>query len=227
MNKRQRKYFGKAAILAMVAASIPFTACSYLDSLLPHDPSDDDPIQISSSSKAKSSSSVATPAGEFQTWYGYNGEPQIQTGLANDTETAGYWYSFSDEMDGGLSKILWPVEPGNEYSNEAMDPILASSLKAVAGNAQIPAGYETGIHMFGTDAAFNLNSLYDWNNEAASVFVYFKTDNQAASPASTAGSNFTAGNLALSGVAGLGLGAALSAIVMGLNKKKKGKTDAA
>ena len=70
MNKRQRKYFGKAAILAMVAASIPFTACSYLDSLLPHDPSDDDPIQISSSSKAKSSSSVATPSGEFQTWYG-------------------------------------------------------------------------------------------------------------------------------------------------------------
>lgn len=124
MNKRQRKYFGKAAILAMVAASIPFTACSYLDSLLPHDPSDDDPIQISSSSKAKSSSSVATPSGEFQTWYGYNGEPQIQTGLANDTETAGYWYSFSDEMDGGHSKILWPVEPGNEYSNEAMDPII-------------------------------------------------------------------------------------------------------
>lgn len=111
--------------------------------------------------------------------------------------------------------------------NEAMDPILASSLKAVVDNTQIPAGYKTGIHMFGTDAAFNLNSIYDWNNDAPSVFVYFKTDTEAVSPASTAGSNFTAGNLALSGVAGLGLGAALSAIVMGLNKKKKGKTNAA
>lgn len=111
--------------------------------------------------------------------------------------------------------------------NEAMDPILASSLKAVAGNAQIPAGYETGIHMFGTDAAFNLNSLYDWNNEAASVFVYFKTDNQAASSASTAGSNFTAGNLALSGVAGLALGAVVTALAMSLTKKKKEKPAAA
>ena len=111
--------------------------------------------------------------------------------------------------------------------NEAMEPILASSLKAVAGNTQIPAGYKTGIHMFGTDAAFNLNSIYDWNSDAPSVFVYFKTDTEAASSASTAGSNFTAGNLALSGVVGLGLGAALSAIVMGLKKKKSGKTDAA
>ena len=111
--------------------------------------------------------------------------------------------------------------------NEAMEPIIASSLKAVVDNTQIPAGYKTGIHMFGTDAAFNLNSIYDWNSDAPSVFVYFKTDTEAVSPASTAGSNFTAGNLALSGVAGLGLGAALSAIVMGLNKKKKGKTDAA
>ncbi|MBO7549855.1 MAG: hypothetical protein J6T77_07790, partial [Clostridia bacterium] len=55
---------------------------------------------------------------------------------------------------------------------ELMEPILASSLKVVVGNAQIPAGYETGLHMFGSDAAFNLNSsLYDWNNDAPSVYV--------------------------------------------------------
>ena len=100
--------------------------------------------------------------------------------------------------------------------NEVMDPILASSLKVVVGKTDIPAGYETGIHMFGSDAAFNLNSsLYDWNNDAESVYVYFQTDDTAVG---TTGSNFTVGTLALSGGAGLALGSVVTAIIM---KKKK------
>ena len=103
--------------------------------------------------------------------------------------------------------------------NEVMDPILASSLKVVVDNAQIPAGYTTGIHMFGSDAAFNLNSsLYDWNDSAPSVYVYFKTDD---STASTTGANFTAGSLALAGGAGLVLGAAITAIASATIKKKE------
>ena len=101
--------------------------------------------------------------------------------------------------------------------NEAMGPILASSLKAVVNDNQLPAGYETGIHMFGSDAAFNLNSsLYDWNNDAPSVFVYFRTEDSAAG---AAGANFTVGTLALSGGGGLVIGAAATAILM--KKKKK------
>ncbi len=108
--------------------------------------------------------------------------------------------------------------------NEAMEPILASSLKVVVDNAQIPAGYTTGIHMFGTDAAFNLNSsLYDWNDSAPSVYVYFKTDNSAAS---TAGSNFTGGTLALAGGAGVALGAVITALAM-TSKRKKTESKAA
>ena len=107
---------------------------------------------------------------------------------------------------------------------DLMEPILASSLKVVTGSAQIPAGYETGIHMFGTDAAFNLNSsLYDWNNEATSVYVYFNSDDTAVS---TTGSDFTGGALALSGGAGFVLGAALSAIAFNV-KKKKSRTETA
>ncbi len=106
--------------------------------------------------------------------------------------------------------------------NEAMKPILASSLKVVVGNTDIPAGYETGIHMFGSSSAFNLNSeLYDWNKSAPSVFVYFKTDSAAA--ASTSGSNFTAGNLAIAGGAGLVLGAVISALAVSAAGKKKSK----
>ena len=100
---------------------------------------------------------------------------------------------------------------------ELMEPILASSLKVVVDNAQMPAGYETGIHMFGSDAAFNLNSsLYDWNNDAPSVYVYFQTDEVGS--ASAAGTNFSGGALALSGGAGLAIGSVVTALFM---RKKK------
>ena len=103
--------------------------------------------------------------------------------------------------------------------NEAMQPILANSLKVVVDDAQMPAGYTTGIHMFGTEAAFNLNSgLYDWNDSAPSVYVYFKTDDSAAS---TTGANFSTGTLALSGSVGIALGAVITALVLKAKRKPK------
>ncbi len=112
--------------------------------------------------------------------------------------------------------------------NEAMSPILASSLKVVVGDTTVPQGYETGIHMFGEKAAFNLNNkLYCWNQKATSVMVYFKVDKAAASSAGTAGSNFTAGNLALTGGAGLAIGALISGIAVNAAGKKKSKKAAA
>ena len=125
------------------------------------------------------------------------------------------------DMNGDVGKqwlALYAVK------NEVMEPILASSLKVVVDNAQIPAGYTTGIHMFGTEAAFNLNSsLYDWNDSAPSVYIYFKTDD---STASTTGANFTAGTLALAGGAGLVLGAVITALAM-TSKRKKTESKAA
>ncbi|MBP5755195.1 MAG: hypothetical protein J6W93_05045 [Clostridia bacterium] len=124
------------------------------------------------------------------------------------------------DMNGDVGKqwlALYAVK------KELMEPILASSLKVVVDNTQIPAGYETGIHMFGTDAAFNLNSsLYDWNNDAKSVYIYFQTDDTAAS---TTGSIFTAGELALSGGAGIALGAVVSALAMKTKRKSDKKKD--
>lgn len=58
------------------------------------------------------------------TWNGSNGIYQIDTGLDAGTETAGYWFIYGDDADGGASKITWPVEPGNEYSTTALDPII-------------------------------------------------------------------------------------------------------
>ena len=74
--------------------------------------------------------------------------------------------------------------------------------------------------MFGSDTAFNLNSsLYCWNKDAKSIYIYFKTD----STASTAGSNFNAGTLALAGGGGLVAGAVLSVLTMNAAKKKREK----
>ncbi|MBR6360228.1 MAG: hypothetical protein IKS04_00400, partial [Clostridia bacterium] len=101
-------------------------------------------------------------------------------------------------------------------------PILANSLLVVIKDKNIPAGYTTGIHMFGSsDTAFNLNNeLYDWNKSAPSIMVYFKTD-KAAAKLSSAGSNFTAGTIALAGVGGLAVGAVITALAAKTNCRKK------
>jgi len=105
--------------------------------------------------------------------------------------------------------------------NENEVPIVASSLKAVIGKDDVPADYTAGIHMFGSDAACNLNHTdYVWNNEATSVFIYFNVDGTASAEPSTAGTSFTAGYLVLTGVIGLVIGAGLGAVVMILAKRK-------
>ena len=107
-----------------------------------------------------------------------------------------------------------------------MQPILADSFKVVVGSNDIPAGYDNrGIHMFGSESAFNLNSkLYDWNQSAKSVFVYFKIDETApVGGASTSGSAFSAGRVAVFAICGVGLGALVTAICMTAVNKRKSK----
>jgi hypothetical protein len=108
--------------------------------------------------------------------------------------------------------------------SDAMPPILASSLIVKVNDKNIPAGYKTGVHMFGSSSAFNLNNeLYDWNKDAPSIMIYFKVDEAAAGTGTNAaGSTFTAGNLALAGVAGLAVGAVVTALASkAVGRKKK------
>ena len=114
------------------------------------------------------------------------------------------------------------------WDYKANQPILADSLKVVSGSNEIPAGYETGIHMFGSDSAFNLNNkLYDWNQSAKSIFVYFQTDKNAPMEPATSASAFSGGWIALAAVLGMGLGAAVTAVSMtAIRKKKEGVADA-
>ena len=111
--------------------------------------------------------------------------------------------------------------------NEMNDPILAGSFKAVS-DEKIPAGYETGIHMFGSSAVENLNNpLYDWNESAPKVFVYYKVDvGAAAANTSVAASTFSIGTIALSAGAGLFIGIIATTFIM-LNARKKKEKSAA
>ena len=107
-------------------------------------------------------------------------------------------------------------------NNEVMQPILADSLKAVRESSIIPAGYTTGIHMFGSDSIFNMNNkTYDWNQSAPGVFVYFQIDEEAPVKAGTSGSAFTAGWIALAAAAGMAVGAAGSVLFRETAGKKK------
>ena len=56
-------------------------------------------------------------------WYGPEGLMQVETGLGNDTETYGYWFSLENTGKTERSRVVWPAEKGNEYSDDALDAI--------------------------------------------------------------------------------------------------------
>ena len=67
---------------------------------------------------------AASVASAFS-WDGSASEYRVETGFDNGTDTYGYWYSYNDKADGGLSTITWPVDKlGNDYSDEALDPVI-------------------------------------------------------------------------------------------------------
>ena len=102
----------------------------------------------------------AAVAGEFETWMG--DAPQVETGLGNETNTYGYWYSYNDNDDGGTSKIVWPVESDsyNAYDG-SMDPVI-EHCGGICGSAVLDKGILTynpfvgiGFNVVGEDASGN------------------------------------------------------------------------
>ncbi len=90
-----------------------------------------------------SSSSYITPptyyGKSYFRWDGPAGEYWVDTGLDNGTETSGYWFPFDDHVDGGLSTIIWPVALGNEYSEDALDPVI-DACGGVCGTFKLDIG---------------------------------------------------------------------------------------
>jgi hypothetical protein len=53
-------------------------------------------------------------------WDGDAGVYKVNT----ESEDSGYWFTWNDNDEGGLSKISFPVEMGNEYSEDQYDAVI-------------------------------------------------------------------------------------------------------
>ena len=82
---------------------------------------------------------AASTAFAFETWLGSEELPQVNTGLGNDTETAGYWFAYNDKDDGGNSKVEWGGPVGTDDSDEALDRVI-QACKGVCGTAVLDKG---------------------------------------------------------------------------------------
>ncbi len=81
----------------------------------------------------------------------------VNTGLANATGTAGYWFVKNDAEDGGASKVVWPVTANNS-DPDSLAPII-DFCKGVCGTADLDKGTLTytpfitlGFNVAGEDA---------------------------------------------------------------------------
>ena len=151
-----------------------------------------------------------------------NQQAYYKAALCNRDSSAEFYKVLGDvaDLNGDVGKQWLALYYAR---NEAEQPILASSLKVVIDSKEIPAGYSEGFHMFGVGAAENINNtLYVWDSGAKSIYVYFQ---KASAGASTAGSLFTFGSVALTGGAGIAVGATATALAMKAVGKKKKKEE--
>ena len=80
--------------------------------------------------------------GVFELWLGSEGAFQVLTGIGNESETAGYWFSYDDSGDKGGSKVIWAdgtVELGNGDSPDALDNVILW-CNGVCGSAVLDKG---------------------------------------------------------------------------------------
>lgn len=72
---------------------------------------------------------------------------RVQTGLDNDTRTSGYWFPYTDSIEGGASTIEWPVARGTEFDPYAFDNIVRE-CKGLCGTIALDTGEMDGINPY-------------------------------------------------------------------------------
>ena len=72
---------------------------------------------------------------------------RVQTGLDNDTRTSGYWFPYTDSIEGGASTIEWPVARGTEFDPYAFDNIVRE-CNGLCGTIALDAGEMDGINPY-------------------------------------------------------------------------------
>ncbi len=107
----------------------------------------------------------------------------VNTGLDNGSSTSGYWYGYNDNAEGGSSKLVWPVEPGNEYDANALDPVI-EHCGGVCASVVLNEGTMTMASPY-AGVAFNLAGVNESDAPEAAdasswggVCVTYTTDKQ-------------------------------------------------
>ena len=81
---------------------------------------------------------TSTFAGPFITWNGADENAyniwRVETGLLNETEMSGFWFTYGDDGEGGESKIYWDVDPCRDCSIYWLEPII-DDCKGMCGTA--------------------------------------------------------------------------------------------
>ena len=97
---------------------------------------------------------------------------RVQTGLDAGYDDSGYWFSYTDDADGGKSKITWPVKLGNEYDEYAFDPVI-EHCQGLCGTVTLDKGAldrnpfaGVGFNLAGTSDGSTLvaSTIVEWNS---------------------------------------------------------------
>ena len=118
----------------------------------------------SSSSTLEGTSSSAgaavlrVPEGALFRWVGADDGSRAITGLDNGTETSGYWYWYNDIVDGGNSRIDWPVEEAEE--GDMLKPVI-EACQGLCGKFTLDQSYSEeepfvvlGFNIAGTETFY-------------------------------------------------------------------------
>lgn len=89
----------------------------------------------SSSVVPKSSNSLATC--DLVTWNGADGFGRIDTGCDAGFDNSGYWYTYNDSLDGGMSIITWAAEP---EPDGGLEPVLEKCGTGICGTYKLDKG---------------------------------------------------------------------------------------
>jgi hypothetical protein len=90
-----------------------------------------DGARSSSSQDQSSSSQVAVASDDScgfkaidDLWYGPSGVARVETGLDDGTATSGDWFKLQDRGSAENTKVIWPVELGDEYDDDAFKALV-------------------------------------------------------------------------------------------------------
>ena len=85
-------------------------------------------------------------------WFGPSGIVPVKTGLDSGTETSGYWFKIQDRGSAENSKVVWPVELGDEYDDESFAPLVEYCL-GVCATLDFKNAYFAGVGFHVSDVS--------------------------------------------------------------------------